>query len=235
MNSPPVILLVDDSVFFLTLEKQFLKKFPVAVREVRSSGEALAALGGGERPDLIFMAHDLPDLSGAECLRRLRTVPELRSIPVVLICDEKEPETAEICRAAAPGGVLTKPLDRHQFMEMGRRFLPSIREHRQTCLFQLDYRIEGERSTGKCLDLSNGGLFVETQDQPEPGTALHLSFVLPGQPPVAIEATGKVAWLNTRTDPRKPNYPVGFGVRFAGLGEAMRLAIRDFLQRKGSS
>ncbi len=235
MNSPPVILLVDDSIFFLTLEREFLKKFPVVVREVRSSGEALAALGGSERPDLIFMAHDLPDISGAECCRRIRTVPELRSIPVVLICDEKEPESVELCRSAAPGGVLTKPLDRHQFMEMGRRFLPSIREHRQTCLFQLDFQIEGERSAGKCLDLSNGGLFIETQEQPEAGTALQLSFVLPGQPPAAIEASARVAWLNTRTNPRKPNYPVGFGVRFTGLGETMRMAIREFLQRKGSS
>jgi CheY-like chemotaxis protein len=234
MESPPVILLVDDSIFFLALEKQFLRKFPITVLEARSAAQALALLQE-QRPDLIYMAYDLPDLDGAACCRRLKADARLRSIPVVLICDVQATEQLDVCRAAGAGGVLTKPLDRHKFMEMGRRFLAGIREHRQTCLFQLSWRADGDSCPGKCLDLSNGGLFVETPEQPPTGTVVQISFVLPGQPPVSVEASGKVAWHNTRTQARKPNYPVGFGIRFTAISDRATAAIRDFLLRKGSS
>lgn len=233
MSAPLCILLVDDSNFFLTLEKQFLKKVPVAVLEARSAEQAMS-LCRERVPDLIFMAYDLRDMDGASCCRQFKSDPALNSVPVILICEENAPEQIEACRKAGSGGVLTKPLDRHKFMETGRQFLSGIREHRQPCLFQVSFRLGGECFSGKCLDLSNGGLFLESPNQPTPGEAVALEFVLPGQPPVSIEASGKVAWLNSKADPLKPNYPLGFGVKFMGISEKSIKSIREFLKRRGN-
>jgi len=232
MTTPLSVLLVDDSTFFIALEKQFLKKLPVAIHEARSAQEALS-LCREQQHNLVYMAFDLEGAAGADCCRQIKADPALRDIPVIMLYDAERPEQLAACRRAGCNATLTKPIDRHEFVEAGRKFLPGIRERRQPCLLQLSFQRGGQTCSGKCLDLSTGGLFVESSEEPAPGESLRLEFQLPGQPPVSVACSGSVSWLNSRGDGLKPNYPVGFGVKFTEMPKPTAQSIREYLGRKG--
>jgi CheY-like chemotaxis protein len=69
-------------------------------------------------PDLVLLDLHLPDLSGREILRRLRSYPETRHIPVVIIsADATKTQIARLTEEGAVG-YLTKPLDVAAFLDL---------------------------------------------------------------------------------------------------------------------
>jgi CheY-like chemotaxis protein len=231
MTAPATILLADDSRFFLTIERQFLRSVPVVILEAQSTVQ-VPALCRAQRPQLIYMACDMPGESGAECCRRLKADPLLQGIPVVLICDEKRPEQIEQSRRAGCDALLTKPLDRQRFLEIGRSLLAGIREPRRPCVIRLRYRLQDRLVTARGLDISRGGLFVESHELPAPGVTLQMEMQLslPGEQGPWISGVGVVAWLNQRERPMKPNHPVGFGVKFTDLPMTSAGVLNGFLK-----
>jgi len=230
MPTTATILLVDDSRFFLTIEKQFLRNTPATVLEAQNA-EQLFELCRREKPDLIYLASDLPGTSGIECCRRLKSDPGSAAIPVILVCDEDRPEQLDACRQAGCEGVLIKPLDRRRFLELGRSFLAGIRESRRLYLFRVRYRAGEQRFAGKGLDISSGGLFLESPEPLPAGTLLQLDIQLsrPDQAGPWISCSGLVAWVNTRENPLKPNHPVGVGVKFTQVPEKSAAVLNGFL------
>lgn len=215
MPQTPTILLVDDSRFFLTLERQFLQSTPANIVEVTSAEQALA-LCRRKKPDLIYMEYGLPGICGAECCLQLKADPDLRSIPVILLCDELRPELADICRQSGCDGFLAKPLDRRRFLELGRSLLAGIREERKNCLLQVRFRRGDRTFIAKGLDISNGGIFLESSETLETGEILKLEIQLSRSEEQGpwIFCTGTVVWINTLEKPFKPNHPEGYGVKF---------------------
>jgi CheY-like chemotaxis protein len=224
MNAKLKILLADDSRFFRAIESQFLQKTPVEILETDNCAEALS-ITRNDRPDLVYMAYSLPDEGGAACCQRIKADPALRSTPVVLICDQGEAEQAALAKQKGCDAVLTKPLDRHTFLQVGRQFLAGIREHRQPSFFPLSFTTDGNEFTGKCLDISGGGLFIESQAEIKEGTLINLEFKLPTSEATQIKCSGEVMWLNRKPSPMKPHYPHGLGVKFVGLSEVVHKAI----------
>lgn len=224
------ILLVDSSRFFRTIEKQFLAKTPAEVFEAES-GEAGLVACRDQKPDLVYLSYELSDMDGPLFCRRLKSEFGIRNLPIVMVCDENSPEQKEASRKAGSDGVLTKPIDRHKFLEMGRQHLPTIREPRRTCLFPLEFKVDGEDYNGKCLDISSGGLFIDTTEKFSVGKVFEMAFVLPGQGGETIRCKGSIAWFNERPNPTKPNYPLGFGVRFVEIGRIGQDAIERFTKR----
>jgi len=224
------ILLLDSSKFFRTIEKQFLSKTPAEILE-SGSGEEGLTLCKEQKPDLLFLSHDLTDMTGLEFCRKLKVDFGMRKLPVVMVCDENAKDQIDASRKAGADGIITKPIDRHKFMETGRHFLPTIREPRRTCLFPVECEIDGENYVGKCLDISSGGLFVDSPERFGIGKTFDLSFILPGQGSQKIKCRGVIAWYNERPNPTKPNYPLGFGVRFVDVSQVAISAIEAFTKR----
>jgi CheY-like chemotaxis protein len=224
------ILLADDAKFFVAIEKQFLRKTPAQVIEAHSAEEAVA-LTRLERPALVVMAYSLRPEGGIACCKAIKGDPELKSIPVIMVCDKGEDDQITKCKLAGCNGVVIKPLDQHEFLQVGRQFLPSIREPRQTCLHQVEFEWQGVLEKCKSLDLSSGGLFADSQTDIPVGTELSLKLVLPDAHVPALQLKGEVAWLNRRPNPIKPQYPVGFGVRFTGLTSELNAILGRLIKR----
>lgn len=224
------ILIVDSSRFFRTIEKQFLNKTPAIVVEA-SSGEEGLRVSRQEKPDLIYLSYELSDMEGPEFCRKLKAEATLRKTPVVMVCDENQQDHLDACRKAGSDGVLTKPIDRHKFLEIGRHFLPTIREPRRTCLFPIKYQVNQKDYVGKCLDISGGGLFIDSPENFGIGKVFDMEFLLPGQNSEPIKCRGIIAWYNERPNPTKPNYPLGFGVRFMEISQLAISAIEGFTKR----
>ena len=68
------------------------------------------------RPDLILLDAHLPDMHGLEVLRLLRTYPETRDVPVVVLSADATKGQVASFLAAGADAYLTKPLDVVQFL-----------------------------------------------------------------------------------------------------------------------
>lgn len=227
MPTPLCILLVNDSPFFLKLERQFLLRTPASLLEARSADEAMA-LARSYRPSLVFMNIDMPGVDGLTCCRQFCDDPDLRAIPIILIGDRLRPEQQEQAVAAGCAGFLVKPLDRRQFLEVGHRLLVSIdrREPRRHCDIPVFFEWRGTERHGLCVDISSGGMFLKIDPAASKGDLLPLRLRLPDQDRTVVALTGRVAWVNMQNDLIKPGYPVGYGLEFINISEEAGIALR---------
>jgi len=227
------ILLADDSMFFRSIESKFLQKAPVEILEAQNCTDVHAIIRN-ERPALIYMSFTLPAEGGDDCCRKIKNDPALSSIPIVMVCDQSAEKQPEAAQRSGCDAYLVKPLDRHSFLQVGRKFLAGIREHRQPSFFRLTFAFGGEDFTGKCLDISGGGMFIETPTDVPAGTLINMQFKLPDGPVASIICSGEVTWLNRKPNPMKAHYPNGLGVKFIGLPDPIHKAIQRFSEKQSS-
>lgn len=231
MTSGPLVLLVDDSPLFLNLYRSYLKSTPVQLVERSSAAEALAFCRQS-RPALVLVNYRLPDTTGAECCQSIRALPAMQPIPVVVLCDPKCPEEQAASRQAGCSDILHKPLNRVEFLDVGARHLFGIREVRRPCLVAVHCGRRGTTFISRGLDLSSGGIFLESAEELADGESLELQIQLgrPGSDASWMNCKGEIAWRNRRGQLTKPSHPVGFGVRFTWMTVEDSGALHDFLE-----
>jgi two-component system cell cycle response regulator DivK len=78
------ILVIEDHEDNRRIVRDLLTAAGYAVLEAVTGEEGLAA-AEAQRPDLVLVDVDLPGMDGYEATRRLRTHPELRAVPVVVV------------------------------------------------------------------------------------------------------------------------------------------------------
>ena len=88
---PATILVVDDQPVNVQILRKRLERENLAVIAAHS-GEAAIAAVRDHRPDLILLDVVMPELDGIEVCRRLQSVEENRSTPIIFITarDSKE-------------------------------------------------------------------------------------------------------------------------------------------------
>ena len=116
------ILLVDDTKTVIMFEKILLKGTGYHLLTAGTGEEALARVSG-ERPDLILLDIMMPGMDGIETCRRLKTDPDTRGIPVVMVTTKGDNSMIERAQAAGCDAYLTKPLERAALMEKVRAYL----------------------------------------------------------------------------------------------------------------
>lgn len=97
---------------------------------------------------------------------------------------------------------------------------PSMRENpRKSCLINADYRVQGSNFRSYILDISIGGVFIETNERVPVGETIILNFTLPSlsQP---FSMSGKIAWSG----------PQGFGVKFDSIPNPQGNAIKKYVE-----
>ncbi|NMC72868.1 MAG: response regulator [Geobacteraceae bacterium] len=230
------ILLVDDTKLFLELEKNFLKLSPVRIFTA-SSGEEALEIARNEHPDLIFMDIHMPGMGGIACCREVKSDPELRTIPVVMVSSCGKEEDLEQCRQAGCDGFLTKPVDRRLFLEKARTYLNTIERRgvRIPYTTEVSCKVDGYALPAVSADLSIGGAYLATDRPVTENTELTLAFTLHEPEETAIASKGRVAWINSGNNRRKPSLPAGFGVEFIELPEYAGAAVRAFVESRKPS
>ena len=102
------ILLVDDDGGVLTLLSQFFEKRDWSVLRA-ATGERALSQYASQRPDLVLLDLELPDMNGLPVLRRLRAEdPEVR---VIMLTGHGDIETAVEAMRIGAENFLTKPFD----------------------------------------------------------------------------------------------------------------------------
>ena len=101
----------------------------------------------------------------------------------------------------------------------------SMRENpRKPCLINVNYSIQDRNFKSYLLDISIGGVFIETDSRFPIGKELVLTFSLPNRPH-PFTFNGKIAWSSDR----------GFGVRFDEISELQGDILRSFIDEKDKS
>jgi uncharacterized protein (TIGR02266 family) len=87
-----------------------------------------------------------------------------------------------------------------------------------------------ELVTNYSVNVSSGGLFIETVKILPVDTLLLVKFKLPNMETVIVSKS-RVAWINEPDSPKKPTLPPGMGIQFLDLSLDDMHAIRLFLDK----
>ena len=105
-----VVLVVEDNQLNFELVNVVLEADGFAVRWARDGIEAVHALASDDL-DLLILDLHLPRLSGLDVLRRLRSEPATRDLPVLVLTADAMTGTREAVMSEGATDYLTKPFD----------------------------------------------------------------------------------------------------------------------------
>jgi len=123
------ILFVEDSADDAVLTIRALKKsgFANNLHHVNDGAEALdfmyckgvyALRNINENPKLILLDLKMPKISGLEVLEKIKSDPNMRSIPVVILTSSKEDPDIQKCYALGANSYITKPVESDNFFNV---------------------------------------------------------------------------------------------------------------------
>lgn len=118
------ILYVEDNPLSLRLIRKMLESLGYAMLEA-SDGETGLVTAAAQRPHLVLLDMDLPDMDGWAVARHIKSDPRLRHLPVVALTGNARPDDRDRCLMAGCDGYLSKPVSRMELHDMIRHFLPA--------------------------------------------------------------------------------------------------------------
>jgi CheY-like chemotaxis protein len=98
----------EDNLYMLQLRFDVLGGYEVLSARDGAAGIAMAA---SDRPDLILMDLDLPEIDGWEATRRLKADPATRDIPIIALSSHAMAGDREKALAAGCDDFDTKPIE----------------------------------------------------------------------------------------------------------------------------
>jgi CheY-like chemotaxis protein len=116
-----LIMLVDDSISYLKLGQNVLgEKFTVIT--VPSAAKMFSLLDAN-RPALILLDIEMPEMNGYEAIKLLKSKEETRDIPVIFLTGDTDPENkAEAFRLGA-ADYIVKPFPPSALLERIEKFI----------------------------------------------------------------------------------------------------------------
>jgi len=116
------ILVVEDNEDNMRLVSLIFKKHGLEVIEARDGAEGVAS-AVQEKPDLVIMDIQLPDMDGLEATKRIRASEVDGDIPIIALTSYAMPGDREKALAAGCNGYITKPIDVETFMAEIEKYL----------------------------------------------------------------------------------------------------------------
>jgi uncharacterized protein (TIGR02266 family) len=226
-------ILIGGAGGFVAELQQALSPQEKVVLAEAASRQQLLAMAETAPPDLIVL--DL-NLLGAETMgagHSIKAHPALQSIPLVLVLPHDRSTYLAEVEEVDCDAVMVRPIDRQrlwqtlgQLLNITNRVMP-----RANARLRIHFGVGTQRLlTDYSVNLSAGGVFIETFEPFEAETPLSLEFSLPGHPQ-AIRCRGRVAWVNHAEQPASPLLPPGIGVQFVDLSLDDLRALRAFLAK----
>ena len=116
------ILVVEDQEDNRQILRDLLGNAGYELTEAENGEEAIAAVDR-RRPDLILMDIQLPLVDGYEATRRIRTNPDLKSVPIIAVTSYALAGDEDKALAAGCDGYVTKPYSPRDLLAKVRTYL----------------------------------------------------------------------------------------------------------------
>ncbi|MDP6571911.1 MAG: response regulator [Rhodospirillales bacterium] len=116
------ILIVEDNKLNMKLFNDLLQAHGYNTLQANDGGEALG-LAREHHPDLILMDVQLPEISGLEVTKRLKSDDDLKSIPIVAVTAFAMKGDEERVLNGGCQGYIAKPISVPNFLDTVAKFL----------------------------------------------------------------------------------------------------------------
>ena len=123
------ILIVEDNEKNMKLVRDILRHKGYTTLEA-VTGEDGVQMALSQRPDLILMDIQLPDIDGIEALRRIRAESALDHVAVIAVSASVMPDDQQKIVTSGFDAFVTKPINLKQFLETIKRHLAEGRSTR---------------------------------------------------------------------------------------------------------
>jgi PAS domain S-box-containing protein len=121
------LLVVDDVSMNIDVAKGLISLYGIEVHGVSSGKTAIELIRSSNiRYDIIVMDHMMPEMSGVEAVRIIRSQIDsdyARTVPIIAFTANAIPENTEIFFANGFNGYLTKPVDVYELDDVLNKFL----------------------------------------------------------------------------------------------------------------
>ena len=118
------ILVVEDQEDNRQILRDLLASVGHDMVEAHDGQAALAAVAE-QKPDLILMDIQLPLMDGYEATRRIKAMPEYKSIPIIVVTSYALSGDEGKARAAGCDAYVTKPYSPRALLAKIREYLPA--------------------------------------------------------------------------------------------------------------
>ncbi|MDV6317093.1 response regulator [Idiomarina sp. HP20-50] len=115
------VLIADDDFISLEVLKAMLTNFDIELLTAMNGQEALEQ--AEQRPELIFLDYEMPDMSGAEVCRQLRQSEKHKKTPIIAITSHQSASEMSACREAGMDATLHKPVSPEALSELMSEYL----------------------------------------------------------------------------------------------------------------
>ena len=116
------VLYVEDNPRNLRLVRKFLEHAGYEVIEATTGMDGVK-LAREQKPDLLLMDINLPDIDGLEATRRLKTSAETKSTPIIALTANAMHGDRERCLAGGCDGYVPKPINKKELLETVKEFV----------------------------------------------------------------------------------------------------------------
>ncbi len=122
MEEAKTVLHVEDNFDNRLLVRRLLQAFGYQVIEAENAAKARQILNT-ERPNLILMDINMPDMDGYTLTNELKALPHLQGIPIVAITANVMKGDRERTLSAGCDGYIEKPIDVDKFIDQVEAFI----------------------------------------------------------------------------------------------------------------
>ena len=116
------ILIVEDNEKNMKLVRDILQHQGHTTLEAVTGGDGVR-LALEQRPDLVLMDIQLPDIDGITALRQIRAEPLLDAMPVLAVSASVMPDEQQKIVTSGFDAFITKPINLKQFLDTVKQFL----------------------------------------------------------------------------------------------------------------
>ncbi len=114
-------LVVDDSASMRQLVSATIKDAGYEVLEAENGMDALGKLNNG-KVDMVITDLNMPDMDGIELIKKLRSLPEYRFAPIIMLTTESQEDKKQEGKRAGASGWIVKPFSAEKFLGVVKKF-----------------------------------------------------------------------------------------------------------------
>jgi len=207
------MLSIDDRTMTTDLDRAGYRKMGVHVRSASNYDEAQKLLSA-DPIDIIVINMDYRKVDAMQIARHVKSIAEWKEIPVVITSVQTSARVRISALEAGADLFVEQPLPRQYFIEKLKQLLEQKTRttERVNIHGEVTWSIGDKSETCSVGDLSISGMLIATDANVADGTAVALSFELPGNRK-PIEISGEVV-RTLRYNKSNPDRLSGLGVRF---------------------
>lgn len=178
------ILIVDDNPVNAQLLALILKANRYRTVLAQNGLEALACLQGQEPIDLIITDFSMPEMNGLELLAKIKEMPALNTIPVLIASAHADLETVTNAKDIGCDGFLSKPIDKKLLLKKVSRLVndePRVLCSKQFVMNKLGISDEDYDSLASTLEAQLATIIpivVLEQGDPNEPISANLAYLL---------------------------------------------------------